>query len=130
MDYQQLNAELRDFCNRLVDDGHSKTKLCSLLLGQSKVPMFSEFLQNPDRNFGLSVLSQMLDGLGYSIELVPLSRDTEEPKLNSLTRVFLENYQLRIMEGLDNSVVRKKTEKEGTVQKSLVDISNQLFESL
>ena len=89
MNHKELNTELRDFCQKLIDDGYNKSQLCSLLLGQQKLPMFTQFIENQDRNFGIGVLSNIFEIFGYELQVVPVLKTTaEDPKITDLIRLL------------------------------------------
>lgn len=132
MDCFELNNEIREFCRKLINDGYTKSQICGLLLGSQKLPMFSQFLDNDNRNFGLSVLSGMLDAFGYKLELVPVLKESsnQEPKLNELNAKFLENYKFILMENLNNNTVRKDNEKKTLFQKAVGDLVSDIIANI
>lgn len=133
MDYIELNTELRDFCKQIINDGYNKSQVCSLLLGQQKLPMFSQFLENEDRNFGIGVLSQIFDIFGYKLEVVPvLKSGTEEiPKLTENYNKFIENYRMMISEGLANQEAAEiSSGREGKVATAINTIALQMFQQI
>jgi hypothetical protein len=132
MDYVELNAELRDFCTKLVNDGYNKSQICSLLLGQQKLPMFSAFLESENRNFGIGVLAQIFDIFGYRLDLVPVLKDSEEePRFTELNNRFTENYHLMLTEGLANQEKTDgRSERTGEVQQAITDIALEMFKKI
>jgi hypothetical protein len=130
MDYTALNRELRNFCLKLIDDGYTKSQLCSVLLGQQKLPMFTQFIEDNNRNFGISVLSNIFEIFGYDLSIVPvLKESSEEPKITEMKNRFIENYRLMLTEGLSNQE-KTKTEKEGKVQQAITDVALELFQKI
>jgi len=130
MNHKQLNSELRDFCRKLIDDGYNKSQICSLLLGQQKLPMFTQFINSDDRNFGIVVLSNIFDIFGYELQVVPVLKETEEdPKITDLKNRFIENYQIMLTEGLSNQE-KMKIEKEGKVQQAITNVALELFQKI
>ena len=130
MNHKQLNSELRDFCRKLIDDGYNKSQICSLLLGQQKLPMFTQFIDSNDRNFGIAVLSNIFDIFGYELQVVPVLKETDEdPKITDLKNRFIENYQIMLTEGLSNQE-KMKIEKEGKVQQAITNVALELFQKI
>ena len=130
MNHKQLNSELRDFCRKLIDDGYNKSQICSLLLGQQKLPMFTQFISDDDRNFGIAVLSNIFDIFGYELQVVPVLKETDEdPKITDLKNRFIENYQIMLTEGLSNQE-KMKIEKEGKVQQAITNVALELFQKI
>ena len=130
MNHKELNTELRDFCQKLIDDGYNKSQLCSLLLGQQKLPMFTQFIENQDRNFGIGVLSNIFEIFGYELQVVPvLKTNAEDPKITDLKNRFIENYRIMLSEGLANqeNVI---VEREGKVQQAITDVALELFKKI
>lgn len=132
MNYVDLNTELRDFCQKLIDDGYSKSQICTLLLGQQKLPMFSQFLENQERNFGIGVLAQIFEIFDYELAVVPILKNgDDENKLTELYNRFVENYRLKLTEGLSNQEkVDGRTTKDGKVQKAITDIALEMFKEI
>lgn len=132
MDCFELNNEIREFCRKLINDGYTKSQICGLLLGPQKLPMFSQFLENDNRNFGLSVLSGMLGAFGYKLELIPVLKNSsnQEPKLNELNTKFLENYKFILMENLNNNTVRKDSERESSIQKTVSNLVSDIIANI
>jgi len=133
MDHIELNAELRDFCKQIINDGYTKSQVCSLLLGQQKLPMFSQFLDNDNRNFGIGVLSQIFDIFGYKLEVVPVlkSGSEEDPKLTENYNKFVENYRMMISEGLANQeVVDGRDGRESKVATAINDVALKMFQQI
>lgn len=133
MDYIELNAELRNFCKRLINDGYTKSHLCTLLLGSQKMPMFTQFLDNENRNFGLSVLSKIFEAFDYKLEILPISNENKnetKPILNEINNKFLENYKFILMDNLTNKKVIKREGREGTVDKSISDIVSDIIDNI
>lgn len=130
MNHKELNTELRDFCQKLIDDGYNKSQLCSLLLGQQKLPMFTQFIENQDRNFGIGVLSNIFEIFGYELQVVPVLKTTaEDPKITDLKNRFIENYRIMLSEGLANQE-NVKVEREGKVQQAITDVALELFKKI
>ncbi|MBT3298708.1 hypothetical protein HN385_07290 [archaeon] len=130
MNHKELNTELRDFCQKLIDDGYNKSQLCSLLLGQQKLPMFTQFIENQDRNFGIGVLSNIFEIFGYELQVVPvLKTNAEDPKITDLKNRFIENYRIMLSEGLANQE-NVKVEREGKVQQAITDVALELFKKI
>jgi hypothetical protein len=130
MNHKELNTELRDFCQKLIDDGYNKSQLCSLLLGQQKLPMFTQFIENQDRNFGIGVLSNIFEIFGYELQVVPvLKTNAEDPKITDLKNRFIENYRIILSEGLANQE-NVKVEREGKVQQAITDVALELFKKI
>lgn len=134
MDHVELNAELRDFCKQLISDGYSKSQICSIILGQQKMPMFSQFLENETRNFGIGVLSQIFDIFGYKLEIVPvLKTEKNEPietvNVTENNNKFVENYHLLMSEGLANQETMEHT-RESKVSTAITDIAMNMFQNI
>ena len=130
MNHKELNTELRDFCQKLIDDGYNKSQLCSLLLGQQKLPMFTQFIENQNRNFGIGVLSNIFEIFGYELQVVPvLKTNAEDPKITDLKNRFIENYRIMLSEGLANQE-NVKVEREGKVQQAITDVALELFKKI
>ena len=130
MNHKELNTELRDFCQKLIDDGYNKSQLCSLLLGQQKLPMFTQFIENQDRNFGIGVLSNIFEIFGYELQVVPvLKTNAEDPKITDLKNRFIENYRIMLSKGLANQE-NVKVEREGKVQQAITDVALELFKKI
>ena len=130
MNHKELNTELRDFCQKLIDDGYNKSQLCSLLLGQQKLPMFTQFIENQDRNFGIGVLSNIFEIFGYELQVVPvLKTNAEDPKITDLKNRFIEHYRIMLSEGLANQE-NVKVEREGKVQQAITDVALELFKKI
>lgn len=130
MDHIAMNAELRDFCKKMIDDGYNKSQLCSLLLGQQKLPMFTQFMDSDKRNFGIGVLSNIFEIFGYELSIVPVLKDSDEdPKITELKNRFVENYHIMLTEGLSNQE-KNKVIKDGQVQQAITDIAVQLFQKI
>jgi len=133
MQYTDLNAELRTFCKQLIDDGYTKSQVCSLILGQQKLPMFSDFLESETRNFGIGVLAQIFDIFGYELTIVPVLKDSEEdPKITDFNNRFIENYRLMLTEGLANqqTTETKRSGPDGKVQQAIKDVALELFQQI
>jgi len=133
MQYTHLNAELRTFCKQLIDDGYTKSQVCSLILGQQKLPMFSDFLESETRNFGIGVLAQIFDIFGYELTIVPVLKDSEEdPKITDFNNRFIENYRLMLTEGLANqqTTETKRSGPDGKVQQAIKDVALELFQQI
>ena len=130
MNHKELNSELRDFCRKLIDDGYNKSQICSLLLGQQKLPMFTQFIDSDDRNFGIVVLSNIFEIFGYELQVVPVLKDFEEdPKITDLKNRFIENYRIMLTEGLSNQE-KIKVEREGKVQQAITNVALELFQKI
>jgi len=130
MNHKELNSELRDFCRKLIDDGYNKSQICSLLLGQQKLPMFTQFIDSDDRNFGIVVLSNIFEIFGYELQVIPVLKDVEEdPKITDLKNRFIENYRIMLTEGLSNQE-KMKVEKEGKVQQAITNVALELFQKI
>jgi hypothetical protein len=130
MNHVEINAELRDFCQQLIDDGYTKSQICSLLLGQQKLPMFTQFMESDNRNFGIGVLSNIFEIFGYELQIVPVLKDTpEDSKITDLKNRFTENYRMMLTEGLSNQE-RTKIEKESKVQQAITDVALDLFNKI
>jgi len=130
MNHKELNSELRDFCRKLIDDGYNKSQICSLLLGQQKLPMFTQFIDSDDRNFGIVVLSNIFEIFGYELQVVPVLKDVEEdPKITDLKNRFIENYRIMLTEGLSNQE-KMKVEREGKVQQAITNVALELFQKI
>jgi len=130
MNHIELNAELRNFCQKLIDDGYTKSQICALLLGGQKVPMFTNFLENSDRNFGINVLSNIFEIFGYELQVIPvLKSNSLDPKLVELKNRFIENYHMMLTEGLSNQE-KVKVEREGKVQQAITDVALELFKKI
>ena len=133
MDYIEMNTELRDFCKQLVNDGYNKSQVCSLLLGQQKLPMFSQFLDNEDRNFGIGVLSQIFDIFGYKLEVVPVLKSSNEdaPNLTENYTKFIENYRMMVSEGLSNQEAADiSSGREGKVSIAINEVAMKMFHEI
>jgi hypothetical protein len=130
MNHIELNTELRDFCQKLIDDGYNKSQLCSLLLGQQKLPMFTQFMENQNRNFGIGVLSNVFEIFGYELQVVPVLKTTDDdPRITDLKNRFIENYRIIFSEGLANQE-NVKVEREGKVQQAITDVALELFKKI
>jgi len=130
MNHVEINAELRDFCQQLIDDGYTKSQICSLLLGQQKLPMFTQFMESNSRNFGIGVLSNIFEIFGYELQIIPVLKETpEDPKITELKNRFTENYRMMLTEGLSNQE-RTKIEKESKVQQAITDVALDLFNKI
>jgi len=130
MNHVEINTELRNFCQQLIDDGYTKSQICTLLLGQQKLPMFTQFMESESRNFGIGVLSNIFDIFGYELLIVPVLKDTtEDPKITELKNRFTENYRIMLTEGLSNQE-RTKIEKESKVQQAITDVALELFNKI
>jgi hypothetical protein len=133
MDHSKLNAELRDFCKKLVNDGYNKSQLCSIILGQQMLPMLSKFLENDDRNFGIGVLSRIFDVFGYELKIVPVLKGTpDDPKLNEAYTKFIENYHMMFSEGLANQEAANegKGERESKVATAINQVALEMFQQI
>lgn len=133
MDHIEFNAELRDFCKKLINDGYNKSQLCSLILGQQKLPMLSQFIDNNDRNFGIGVLSQIFEIFGYELKIVPVLIGSEvDPKLVEAYTKFIENYHMMFAEGLANqeAAAEGKGERESKVATAITDIAMEMFQQI
>lgn len=128
--YTELNSELRGFCKQLIDDGYTKSQICNILLGQQKLPMFSSFIENEDRNFGIGVLSQIFEIFGYDLMVIPVLRDSEEsPKITDLKNKFIQNYRVMLTEGLANQK-NEENKKSTKVQQAIKDVAIDLFQQI
>jgi hypothetical protein len=130
MNHKELNTELRDFCQKLIDDGYNRSQICSLLLGQQKLPMFIQFIENQNRNFGIGVLSNIFEIFGYELQIIPVLKTmSEDPKITDLKNRFTENYRIMFSEGLANQE-NVKVEREGKVQQAITDVALELFKKI
>lgn len=131
MTHTELNAELRDFCQKLLDDGYSKSQLCSIILGQQKLPMFNQFIDNKDRNFGIGVLSNIFEIFGYDLMIIPVlkSSNGDIPKITELKNRFVENYRIMLTEGLSNQE-KVKVEQVEKVEQAITNIALDLFKKI
>jgi hypothetical protein len=133
MDYIELNTELRNFCKQIINDGYNKSQVCSLLLGQQKLPMFSQFLENESRNFGIGVLAQIFDIFGYKLEVVPVlkTNNGDSLKLVENYNKFIENYRLMISEGLANQEAADVSSgRDNKVATAINVLAMQMFEQI
>lgn len=134
MNHIELNAELRNFCKQLINDGYNKSQLASLILGQQKLPMLSQFIDNNDRNFGIGVLSQIFEIFGYELKIVPVLKDNdneENPIFNDSYIKFVENYHMMFSEGLANQEAAEvKGERESKVANAINTIAMQMFNQI
>lgn len=100
MNYEEMNKAVRDICKNLMIDGCKKTKLCRVILGQHNQPMFEGFV-GKDKNFGIQVLSRMMDNFDYDLMVVPIKRNQKEQYqefLNYVDEQFLEDISTKIKE--------------------------------
>jgi hypothetical protein len=132
MNHIELNAELRDFCKKLINDGYNKSQLCSLILGQQKLPMLSQFIENDDRNFGIGVLSQIFEIFGYELKVVPVLKDSnEDPKFVESYTKFIENYHMMFSEGLANQEAAEiRGERESKVATAINEVAIAMFNQI
>jgi hypothetical protein len=134
MDHFELNLELRDFCKKLISDGYSKSQICSVILGQQRMPMFTQFLDNETRNFGVGVLSQIFDVFGYRLEIVPILKTNEEEIENiNITEnfnKFIENYHMLMSEGLANQETAERGDRESKVATAITDLALDMFQKI
>lgn len=104
MTHNELNAQIREICKDLIIDGCKKSHLCKVLLGQHNQPMFENFL-NKDKNFGISVLTRMVENFDYELVLMPINRNQQDPEVQRLIGLndtkFVEQFK---------NIVRESTE--------------------
>ncbi len=134
MDYIQLNEELRNFCKQLINDGYTKSQICSIVLGQQKLPMFNQFIEDENRNFGIGVLSQIFDVLGYTLDIVPVMKsENDDDMFSEFYNKFKENYHLIMIEGLTNQEKNKDfvgSGRDSKVQQAITDVALDMFNKI
>jgi hypothetical protein len=131
MNYIELNNELRQFFKKLIADGHIKTKICSLILGQQKLPMFTTFLEDDDRNFGIKVLTQIFENMGYELKIVPVPKNEKSnDTLNEIYKNFQNEYQHTLIDGLANMQNENPTGKKSVVADAITQLSERLFSEI
>lgn len=132
MDHIELNAELREFCKQLISDGYAKSQIAGIILGQQKLPMFTQFLESDTRNFGIGVLSNIFDIFGYKLEVVPVLKTENESETINITEnynKFVENYHMLMSEGLANQETVDR-ERESKVSVAITDVAMKMFQQI
>lgn len=102
MRIDELNSMLREMFKQFVDNGYKKHPICSVTLGDTFGPQFTNFLNGND--LGLGPLTRIIENLGYEIHLVPVSNDDQEAQtlIQDRANNFVREISSDLKDFLDN----------------------------
>lgn len=129
MNHEDLNENIRIICKELLIDGYKKSKICSSLLGQHNQPMFENFISK-DKNFGIGVLTRMLDAMEYDVITIPVDRTDKEkyePMIQFAKQKFEKVFKEKLKSSLDNST-KTQVRTKASLNNVINDIVEKLFE--
>lgn len=132
----QFNDSLRQYCQEMLNEGFTKNQLCSFMLGPQKSPMFSAFLENEDRQFGLKVLSDIFSQFGYELKVVPVKKDSQSPEeeeyFENIYNEFETDYRKILMEALEDPNIksRPRPTNSGKVARNISSIADDIFQEI
>lgn len=101
MTVNELNDKLRDIFKSKLDNGYTKSNICSLVLGTSGFAQFENFITD-DKTFGFKPLQRIAEAFGYDLHVILLPNEDVDNvnAVNQLNDQFLESADHLLDNGL------------------------------
>lgn len=133
LDYINVNDILRKLIQDMVEIGYKKTIIGKLLLGQSGYVPMLDFIENPERCFGIKPLSRLAETLEHEMHIVFIEKNENSKevieKIDQINEVFFENLRENVVKIL-NEMRTEEGEKKYHIKRKRKSDTEQILNQI